>query len=65
MWIVLVSEGEKEILFLKQVEDAKKTELKIKEILKNDDNIKKYEQGNEYFRCDDKKYIIQLLINVE
>jgi hypothetical protein len=55
----------KKIIFLKEVNDSKKTEFKFKEILKNDVNIKKYVQGNEYFTCNDKKYITQLLINIE
>jgi len=55
----------KKIIFLKEVKDAKETEIKFKEIIKKDANIKKHEYGIEYFVCDDKNYMIKLLLNID
>lgn len=51
----------KKIIFLKEVKDAKETEREFKEILDNDVKITKHDFGREYYICEDKDYIIQLL----
>ena len=53
---------EAKLLFIIDVDNCNLVERHILKILSNTDNIKKCAFGNEYFICNDKKYIINIIL---
>ena len=54
--------NEAKILFILDVDDCNKVEKKILNILNNCENIRKCSFGNEYFICNDKEYIKNIIL---